>query len=201
MIREGQGKAPPAQIAVTIPHHRYIHLRDLALQREQQRRYSSSSRVWCRGLCQRPTFTGLIGEEAFSQFINAKLAKQGVRIAVDEQARANGDGGIDFTVLGVGIQLKTRQRREVVLVRRQDENGTLLPIVWQVLVSATWKDAGDEEPNHTVFLDGWVSRKNLRVKGKFLPARRGDHMNLELPDEELDPMTRIVTYFQNRVKG
>jgi hypothetical protein len=189
---EGRGIVPPAPIRVAVRMTRFFRFRELAARREAGHRYSHSSRAWARGFVARPMLIGLMGEEAFATFASLRLRKFGVRVEVDEKYRSGGDDGIDFRVAGVGIQVKTRQKSGDLLIRREDEGGQLLTLPWDIVVVATWVDTGDDDYCLSVSLDGWVSKRQLIQNGDFQPARRGQHHNLELPDQFLNPMGSLV---------
>lgn len=140
-----------------------------------------------------------MGEEAFATYMTSRLSAYGVRLEVDESDRPGGDDGIDFRIAGVPIQIKTRQKIGDLLIRRTDESGKLLCLPWDIAVVATWADRGDDDASLIVKLDGWASRRMLTQKGSFLPARRGDHFNLELPDKNLLSMANLVRYFKNHL--
>lgn len=194
MLKEGTGKTCPLPVDWSITRGLLDYYANLAKSREGK--YAHSSRVWQKGLISRPTLTGFVAEWAFATWVNWAI---GGRYQPDERPLAGGDNGIDFTICGIPIQVKGRGRCGDLLIRRETEDGRLIPYPWQICVVATWKDAGpDAEPNLRLTLDGWVSKNVLRNDGRFVEARRGNHMNLEIPDEELESMSDLITILTNK---
>ncbi len=194
MLQEGKGAVVPSPVKVGISGGELRHLARVAESRDQSRAYSTRTDVWGRGLTSDPTLKGLVGELATCKYLNRKL---GTSLDVDETERPAGDGQCDVPVFGVRIQVKTRERPGCLLVRRQAEDGRALEIKWHVCVCCTWDGRTDAAGGATVELAGWVSRFALPTDGRFTEARRGEHMNLELPDEQLQPMNRLAQTLEN----
>lgn len=194
---EGKGNVRPAPIPVTINRGEFESLVDAAMLRAELRGYARSSRRWCNGYVKNPVLAGLMGEAAAVKFFNGKLGRFGVRIEVDTVERAHGDGGIDMRIGGALIQVKTRGRSGRLLVRRIDEFGKVHSIPWQFCVATTWPE--HDETNLTVTLDGWASSKRITNLGKLAPSPVGDHSNLVLLDEELQPMMSLVEYLKRKL--
>lgn len=196
MMQEGKGEVAPTPIELKLWRQVIRHYENIANQREQKHRYKHDSRAWQRGLVKRPTLTGLIAEWGVATYLNHQLGLH-PPLSVDEAFRHGGDGGIDFRVFGLPIQVKGRRQRGGLLIRRQTEDGRILALPWWVCVFVTWIDAGEgQEPNLSLTLDGWVKRKTI-TNAPFVPARIGNHMNLELPEYKLEPMRNLVTLLEN----
>lgn len=197
MIREGFGKISPTPVDLRIEPQAFRHYERVAKAREDGHRYAHSSRVWQRGLIDRPTLTGLVAEWGFATWANLNF---NLSLQPDEAFRKGGDSGIDFSVFGITIQVKGRRRSGDLLVRRETEDGRLLSLPWQICVVVTYEDAGcaAEVPNLWMTIDGWVSKNTLRNDGTFANARKGTHKNLEIPDEDLEQMTDLATFLESR---
>lgn len=198
MLCEGKGYvAPnPEDVRLTVGEVRYYEA--LAKAREQARRYAHSSRRWSNGLIQRPTLVGLVAEHVYAKFMNHHL---GLSLTVDEADRPGGDGGVDFSPASVPVQVKGRNRRGDLLIRRETEDGRLVEFPWQVCVVVTWRDNGEGHlPELVATVDGWVTRATV-LEGRFCSARVGDHMNLELSDRRLECPSSLVQFFRNRMEG
>ncbi len=163
-------------------------LRGLAVQREGRRGYQGSYTDWRRGIIKLPTLVGLVGEHALCLYLNKTL---GLRLEVDVTDRPLGDGGVDLRPLGIPTQVKTRTRRLDVLLRRVTEDGRLLPLAWEICVSATWEMRDGYEPE-VVTLDGWSKVSQVLDVSEFKRGYRGDWWNLEMGDECLEPMSDMV---------
>lgn len=163
-------------------------LTEIARDREKRRRYSASENPWRRGIIQNPTLVGLVGEFALSLFLSNRLRE---RVEINTRDEPRGDGGVDLPVYGIPIQVKTRTNRNDILIRRETDNGFILPIRWEVCVSVTWT-----EGDLVAMLDGWVRKSRMFEDADFVRGRRGSWMNLELGDEFLEPMGELPRYLK-----
>jgi hypothetical protein len=207
VLKEGWGLTAPKPVRVVIPATQMRHLRALAAERDGRRRYDRARSRWRQGLTDHATLKGMLGEQAFANYANAHLRLL-TPLEVDAEDRPAGDGGIDFALFGVLIQVKTRTTLNPVLYRRATEDGRVLPINWHVLVSATYAPppapalplgflpepfSGEQE----VLLDGWTDRTAILDRSAFRDARIGRHKNLELTDACLEPMSDLVRHLEN----
>lgn len=188
MMIEGIGAVIPERIEVRLSSRRIGELKELANRRERFRAYGSSTQTWKRGLTSSPTFRGLIGEEGCARWLSKAL---GLPITIDEEDRPSGDLCRDLVVFGRVIQIKCRARYyNAFLIRRQDDQGRIVPLAAvDYFVQVTWAYDGKSGRSSEVpvTIDGWLTRRDV-ADGRLAKARRGDHVNLEIPDSELrDP--------------
>ena len=176
----------PRPVRVKLHPDEFRHLDGIARERDARRGYVFSDDDWRRGLTDRPTYLGLVGEYACARFLTKRL---GFAVTINTDDAPRGDGGVDLLPVGVRIQVKTRTRRLDLLVKRQTPNGRILPFLWDVCVVTTWDR---DEAEGIVTLDGFVTRDDLREFSTAAPGKRGPWVNDELPDCYLSPMRGLV---------
>lgn len=193
MLIEGTGLIPPPVITERITRHDIESLRRAADAEESRRGYAHSHNGWRRGILANPTLVGKVGEFAFAQYMSRELKCE---LAVNNKDAPRGDGGIDFVIHGVRVQVKTRTRRTAVMIRRETEEGKILPIRWNVCVQCTYHEIDDP---CGVTLDGYTTKEAI-LDSEFMKGRRGDWKNLEVPDELLLPVSRLLESIRNRIE-
>lgn len=202
MDTEGFGSKAPAPARLVLDFGTQILIAKAATQRAAFRNYGGTR--WGKGLKQaihipgigdlsereRPIYAGLAGECAVADVINRRLKL--IVAEVDLKNRTYGDGGVDLKVLGARLQVKTRQshdRRS--LIRATDERGnSTLPDV-HAYVFCEWL-GGD-----LVSVLGWLDSR--RVVDRPRRPGKGDWMNVEVIDTELEPMNAMLDGFKKRL--
>lgn len=172
-------------------------------------RYASRGDQWGRGLrgslslrgvgvigaTERPIVVGKVGEYAVVRYLSHRLdyAIQ----PVDFRKRETGDGGKDVVVFGMSLQVKTRQKSAAVsLVRRKSGGGFDYPLCGHAHIFCQWQCEHDD---HCLFAEllGWMPNREMRSY-PLVPARRGDHLNIEIPDAHLHPMSQLVVELKSK---
>ncbi len=157
-----------------------------AEERDRRRGYSTRRDLWGQGFVASPTLVGLVGEFATAQYLTEGL---GATVPINTDDAPAGDGGFDLVKFGARIEIKTRRWRGESLLRRETEAGRLVPINWDIFVSATWeREAAPLVPT----LDGWIFRRDFVEASGLVLGRAGPWNNLELTDVCLDPMPRLI---------
>jgi hypothetical protein len=197
---EGDRRKRPGRIAVPIPECARRILMCQAAMQSAKNGHRSSESPWKGGILTPPEWldvpreevgpwVGMLGENAFKDYVNGRL--DGSLAVLDLNLRAGGDGGVDFTILGLSVQVKTRTKEDTVsLVRRADDSGQLLSMRSKVHVFCQY----DFEDRNRVMLLGWIATKVLEGY-PLRPARVGKHLNIEVDDRDLLPMNRLIDQF------
>jgi hypothetical protein len=215
--KEGQGQVPPEPVTVTISPAETRYLESRAAEREQHRGYSGRPDRWGRGLVPNAVLAGFMGEYAFEKHMRQQPRPLPLT-PLDPRPLPRGDGGVDFRLGTLTIQVKTRFRSGDVLLRRRDERGRVLPLRWNLCVCCTWLSASQRHPllsseprlplfpalapapiipTHRVAIAGWVQRRVLLQHFTLARARRGAHLNLEAGDEVLEPISSLLEHLRN----
>jgi hypothetical protein len=203
MIVEGIGKKAPTPVTVIVARHEMLVILQEAQRQSDHRGYARGG-TWAQGLkgdvvienvglitrAVRPAFCGNLGEYAACCHINRKF---GIEVAAcDFILRKFGDGGIDLKVFGLTLQVKTREsNRHGNLIRRIDDRGKVLEFSAQAFVFCEW--GGFD----SVQLLGWEWTKAIENR-EVVPAIVGDHQNIVVEDEDLQPMNRLVDNLEAR---
>lgn len=203
MMVEGVGKRAPAIVRVVMPSGAMRLLLSEAKRRAEFRGYRKQNSAWKAGLLPpvvlpnigsvsqdvRPIFAGILGEEACIASLSKHLGKD---FPADTDLRPGGDGGVDFAYCGLTLQIKTTQ--SIVggnLVRVRNWRGSLVPFAAHACVFCEWTGLA------AVGIRGWCWWRDV----KSLPqvkARRGNHMNIEIPSNELRPWRSLCMEYQAR---
>lgn len=204
---EGAGLIPPTKTRVRLDDGDLAVARTLAKERSQYRRYNGRPDEWGRGLISTAVLVGFIGEIAFSKWV---LRSVGVHLAIDSSLRWAGDGGIDFSLYGYGIQVKTATAiYDELLIRCPD----MADPAWNIVVRVQWPtrkeepsgglfEAGPMRDKFNVDLCGWAWELNFRRHSKIEKAYRGDHMNYALYPERLQGMNDLAALLNaKRISG
>jgi hypothetical protein len=173
------------------------YFRPIAEAQESRRNYFRGASDFRRGLTDSPTLRGMIGEHTFCKWINGKFPE--LRLEVDVSDKPRGDGGIDLMLFGVTIQVKTRSQhlRGVCLIRRQNDAGDIMPLPWHLMVSVTIPREIAVGGFLPTTIDGFIFKDDLPTDS-LRDARRGNHMNLEVPDTALSSVGELFDYLEGR---
>lgn len=192
---EGKGRVKPSPARITLTAGERAELTELARHRESYRRYQQRRDEWGSGLISDAVLLGVFGEFAVCKFYNRRLR---LSLDVDREDKPRGDEGYDILPCpGARTQVKTRKRDYgSMLVRRQTKQGGVIPIFWDMCVCCTIQSNLDEPGPIEITLDGWVDHVDIvgnRYKfAKLVPARRGDHLNLEVSDIDFFGVNDLV---------
>lgn len=192
-IVEGRGLVPPRPVAVAVSRVDLSYLRAVAAKRDAHRRYGSSGSTWKRGLSSNPILTGLVGEFAFSQYLQSR----GIRATVVDERLNNGDGGKDAVICGIAYQIKTSAKSySTCLVRRVGESKRIMPHVCERFVFCRWA-----EPDAKCDLRGWCTKETIVELGKFCKGKRGDWFNNEIEDIHFSSMSDLAMLIKQESEG
>jgi hypothetical protein len=189
MIKEGIGRQSPAPIVMKISPSDLLYLHNKSDLRTKYRQYAQRADRWGNGLVKNPGLVGMVGEFSVSQYLN-KLSQYKLSPSVDLSLREYGDGGVDFVVHGLKIQVKTRRKSSgYSLIRRVDHNKMIVPLTCDLFVFCQWH----EEFPYRALLLGYVHVEYIRscVFGPS-PIEDSKHYNIKIPDLDLLPMNRII---------
>lgn len=184
MMKEGEGRVPPAPVEIRLTAGDVEYLRVQAERRNQFRGYAASGEPWKMGFIKDPIFVGLCGEHALCVHLNRAA---GCYVFVDTSLRLDGDGGCDVRTDGFVIQVKTRSSGEENLVRRVDAKKRLRSFECDFFVFASW-----HAQENAVRLLGWIRPLEAIEVSAHQRSRVADHFNLSIPPEFLEPMNRLV---------
>lgn len=191
---EGYGPEAPTPIAFLFSTDQLLWLSRVATDRDARRGYANSRGVWRHGLIDNTTFRGCVGEFACATWLSERL---GVAVEIDTTDRPRGDDGIDLRVLGKTLQVKCRKRTgDAVLIPRHNDQRKILTLTADFYVQATWPwDGAQRSPLPPVTIDGWLLKRDV-TGGRIAPARKGVHVNLEIPNRGLRTPADLVLFFQ-----
>jgi hypothetical protein len=205
---EGRGIVAPKPIRVVIPRDAILIIKDRAAQQAMERDYRSRRDSWGHGLTGpgRPPNAADLRDDAFPNFVGG-MCEYGVTelinrqfrrtvIAMDLRSRVRGDGGIDMKSFGLTVQVKSRQKPENPnLIRRYFRNGWVVPLGADVHIFCLYR----RDDQDAVSVLGWAWTRKLELQGyEIVPARRGEHVNIEVPDVDLEPMSRLIKELRQR---
>jgi hypothetical protein len=184
MLREGSGEVAPSPVVETISTADYAFAFRAAESRNHFRRYDDRADQWGRGLVKNPILVGMLGEIAVCSFLNRRA---GCRLSIDTELRARGDGGTDLSTDGIGIEVKTRNPASLTnLYRRVDSKSDLRAMRANYFVFC------QRRSERVVDIIGWKEADAFVQKAEFKKSPIGDWWNLELPDSQLEPMSRLI---------
>jgi hypothetical protein len=197
---EGRGIVAPASIVIKLGHDELLIINERAASQALERDYKNRRDSWGTGLTgprrpsnaldlrddQYPGFVGLVGEYALCSYINRKIGK--TLVSLDLKTHQYGDRGVDVTANGLTIQIKTRQNRyQPNLIRVTNGRGESIPFNSQIYAFCLYLREEADKPR----LLGWTWTREI-VGRPIVDARRGNHKNIEIPDRDLKPMTRLI---------
>ena len=176
-----------------------------------RREYMDSGDQWKRGLIgdleipgigtlpatAAPLYVGLCAEAATIVYLNRAT---GLTLSIKDCLLANGDGGGDITAHGCSIQVKCRQadsihaKQKLSLVRYATDRGRIVfPNTTALVFCETTIETS------CVSLLGWMYVVHAKQLEK-VPARKGNHFNIEVPDFLLEPMSSLVDNITARME-
>lgn len=206
MNTEGRGESAPGVVVIPLTDSDLMVIKERSVQQAMERDYRRRGDAWGQGLTGglqvknsrdlRPDeagpFIGMIGEYGVCSYLNRRL-KIDVA-AMDFQRRQHGDGGVDLKIFGLTIQVKTRTKSfSVSLIKRAERSGLVVPLSACAYAFCQYT----REQQNVVQLLGWSWARSL-LGYPLVPARRGDHMNIEVPDVTLLPMTSLIDELKQR---
>lgn len=197
---EGKGRVlVTARVALSDHDLKVVEL--TGKRRDAYRGYKDRTDRWGRGLLgdesePLPTFVGTAGEVIFIHWLRAAC---GVRLSIDDALRPHGDNGVDFEFLGLKVQVKCAWSRYRTLLHKVERHDVLptgelaegVP-VWDVCVRCQWPHWDDPTDLNFGEVVGWVNRHDFRELGHVRPARRGDHLNVEVAALDLTPVSALA---------
>lgn len=203
MISEGKGLHPPARIRVPMDQKIIAELVAEATRRDEFRKYSNRNDVWGGGLINgsilgdsglqikmsaRPILIGLGGEWAVKETLKNRVSGVG---SLDIKLRDKGDGGKDFEIRGLRLDVKTRSKSiDGNRVRLFYPGGDRVRNLADVFVFAEWVLSG------AVDLLGWATVSE--ISEWWREVGRGGHTNAIAEDEMLKPICRLVSLIEAR---
>lgn len=198
---EGRGEVKPNPKRIAIGRSELALFHSIAEERAK-RRYVMRTDKWGRGLssgievaslgfvpkAELPILTGLVGEYAAFNYLAQYFGA--INVHWNPQPMLIGDGGRDLEVFGRNVQVKTRRSPYgKTLVRRvQKAGGSIEPLDFDVLVGSQWIPSNGGQ----VLLLGWCQRERL-FDSNFSKSRF-NHFNLEIIDDHLLPMQRLIDH-------
>lgn len=183
MLVEGRGLVAPAPVVIALDPGAIELIAQEARERIARRNYAGRSDLWGRGMISDAVFVGMVGERAFAKY----ATQRGFPLAPDVAFRKRGDGGIDFTLEGLRVQMKTRRSTtKSNLIRRRDHRGRLRALSCQAYVFASYDRAAQ-----TVALLGWINVRHIADASVVRMGVGGQHENLSIDDRHLVPIARL----------
>lgn len=203
MITEGKGRHAPKPVRQELDRHTLWLCFNAAASISKGRGYADSNDSWKRGLTgsvyvprvgflpsdYAPRFVGNAGEAALICFLNSRMA---ANVSLDDRFRRDGDKGVDVDLWGLTCQVKTRQSGKshakdgLSLVRYATSSGCVkFPNTTTIICCELAMD------DFSVSLLGWMYTLRARELPQ-VPARRGNHINVEISDRDLEPMSSFV---------
>lgn len=199
MRQEGRGEIAPAPLQIYLTWNDLRIFRDFAAQVAARRHYARGRTLWQLGLTSGFTvggrfeippheagaFIGKVGEYALVYFLNHTCGKEVARLNLDLLPR--GDGGKDVIAFGRSIEVVTRRiNSPSSLIRRTLPGGKILTLYSDYFMFAEYNI---ENPLKVTLL-GWIRRRELEPM-PTVPARRGEHRNIDVKDLILQPMRTL----------
>jgi hypothetical protein len=199
---EGKGEVAPATVIEQLKWSDLQLFKDFALEVAKRRGYANGHTPWKRGLTAGITlgnsfsipphaagaFVGKVGECALVYLINRRIGKERPVAFLNLDILPNGDGGKDVEVYGRQIEVKTRRGHfKSSLIRRLTSTGKLLHLTAHYYCFCEY----NLDAPRDVKLLGWVKNR-FTAALRPVPAKRGDHRNIEVADPVLLPMSRLI---------
>ena len=181
---EGAGLVRPAPVSLRFTSGMVERILAIAKERDEYRGYRKRSDSWGRGFVSNPTFVGLTGEYAVCRYLSARSV---CNLQPDIELRKFGDGGCDIDAGGLVVQVKTRSSGTRNLIRRVDAKKRIRGLDCDAFVFASW-----DQKNMDVSLLGWIYSAQARLRGSHTRSSVATHWNLEVADDLLFPMKRLV---------
>lgn len=131
---------------------------------------------------------GLLGQMAFSKLIDEP---------VDLVYREFGDKQDNLIFNKYKIDIKCAARNYGAnLIQKTNEFGREQKIDKHIYVGSFLESENREEKKAEILLVGFCLQEDV-LKAKVAPARRGRHINYEIPFEQMRPITKLVTTIKN----
>lgn len=189
---EGRGHVAPAHVPIRMSVGIVDDCLMEARRRNEHRGYSSSNDEWRKGLCGDAVLAiqaGLLGEYGTAYFLNERFGR--VVASVDIRTLPGGDGGRDLVVFEAPLQVKTcRSQTGANLIRVRKANRQ--PVSFSA-VAVVFCDVTDV----VVRLRGWCMWRAIKDLPE-VPARRGNHWNIEVDGSLLEPMSALVDALESK---
>lgn len=193
MLTEGRGFHAPARLWFSINRPTWKELHIETRKRAKRDDYANGKTQWKRGLGEPTQFPTIEYPLDSNQsaimigFLGEAVVARWAGIYPDYALRRNGDGGRDVVVAGVPIQVKTR-RYPPSLVRESEYDGLRS---YSAFVFCEW------DRHERVAILGWVHGQHLGGFERRL-GKGGKHINIVVPDEQLEPMSRLRDFLEAR---
>lgn len=144
-----------------------------------------------------PRYVGYCAEAAVIGVLNRRL---GIKLSLDDRLRGGGDGGVDLQVSTLTMQVKSRRSgtshalSRLSLVRHSTDRGF---VVFPKTTAIVFCESTIE--TRTVKILGWIYTR-LALDLPIVPARRGNHKNIEIHDSKLEPVSALVDNIRARME-
>ena len=189
MITEGIGEKSPAPRKFLLDDGALRIFLVEANKRAEYRKYANTMDAWRNGLLGSLEMSGIgrLSKQAhpiFCGFLGEYAVGNPFGVTVDTVLKKKGDGGIDLTIFGLTFQIKTTET-PFNMVRVRTKYGSPLAHPARVFVFCEWEKA------RTVWVRGWIWTKDMFHLPE-VPARCGDHTNIEPPSTSLLPWSALV---------
>lgn len=133
---------------------------------------------------------GILGEMAFGIMVGMP-----VNLGYKEFGNVT-----DFDVFSYGLDVKTAARNYgLALIRCVDEYGNRQELGSDIYAFAYIESEDKDAKKAVVSYIGYQTRDKI-VSRPIVRARRGSHMNYEIPYSELKPMSKFVTLFNKAME-
>lgn len=204
MITEGIGQHAPSPVRELLTESDLRVVASASLQIAKYRGWSREAVGWKRGLIAeplviprigiipaeaKPMFVGLIAEAAVVIYFNRRC---GLQLSLKDQLLLSGDGGADIEIGCLTMQVKSRQsssshsKQSISLVRYATGDGRhVFPSCTAIVFCETML------PAPVVKILGWIYTAHA-IDREIVPARIGNHWNIEIADSLLEPMGSLA---------
>lgn len=181
---EGKGYVMPAPEIVELDEDETKIIRIRSKQIAEERKYDLDN-----------TFVGWVGEGALAKYLREQL---GISRLCDACSRPYGDGGVDMTIHGIDLQVKThRQGGACTIARVKDRR--LKEFKFDIVVFCE-SQTDPSEVKQTCALLGYLFRKHLSKWGIHERAK-GEYWHIRIDPKYLSPMLRLPKYLKAKEKS
>lgn len=192
MLTEGRGLHAPAPIWYGINRPTWKELHIETLKRAKRDDYANGKTQWKRGLSEPTKFPNIeypldANQSAIMKgFIGEYAVSRWAETYPDYALRKHGDGGRDVVVAGVPIQVKTRVFPPSLV--RESEYDRLRS--YRAFVFCEW------DRHERVAILGWIHGQHLALLER--KQAKAGHVNIIVPDDQLEPMNRLRAFLRAR---